>query len=183
MTAIPEFPRVHLPRFVYLAGPIMGCTEGEAKDWRQYADSKLRPHHIFGISPLRCEPLVGNKYELLYKDPRFGTARAIAAKNVFDVRNCDITLAFFPKPADGRNQSYGTIGECFWSDAEDKLTIVVTDDPNVARHPVIDSVRGWKLTACDTGDGLHFATIQDALDAAIEICVGVLGAYTGGKNV
>lgn len=183
MNAIPQWTRAYLPRFVYLAGPIMGCTEGEAKDWRKFVNGLLEPHHIYGISPLRCEPLIGEKYDLTYHDPRFGTPRAIAAKNRFDVRTCDMGIMFLPKPAEGRTQSYGTLGETFWSDAEDKMVVIVTDDPLVARHPVIDSVRGWKLLACDVGDGLHFKSMPDALQAAADICIGVLSAYTGGKNV
>jgi hypothetical protein len=175
--------RVFLPRYVYLAGPIMGCTEGEAKNWRGYVNQLLEPHHIYGVSPLRCEPLIGEKYDLQYADPRFGTPRAIAAKNRFDVRTCDMAICFLPKPEPGRAISYGTMGEAFWSDAEDKMVVLVTDDPLVARHPVIDSIRGWKLLACDVGDGLHFPTVDAALKAAAEICIGVLGAYTGGKNV
>lgn len=180
---VPQYPRVFLPRYVYLAGPIMGCTEGEAKDWRGFVNSRLEPHHIYGISPLRCEPAIDGKYSSIYSDPRFGTARAIAAKNRFDVKNCDMTLACLPKPPEGRPQSYGTMGEGFWSDADGKMVVLVTDDPYVAKHPVLDSLRGWKLLACDVGDGLHFESLEAALIAATEICAGVLGAYSGGKNV
>lgn len=157
-------------RFVYLAGPIMGCTGSEANDWRKYVDTKFKDagDHIYGVSPLRCEPLIGERYTADYPDPRFGTARAIAAKNRFDVRNCDITLAYLPKPEPGRVQSYGTIIECAWADAYGKQVIVVSDDPIVLRHPVLDACVDWKL---------------GSLDEAIDVCIGVLGGYTGGKNV
>ncbi len=64
---------------VYLAGPIAGCDKGEANDWRWHVAGKLRASGIVGISPLRCEPLVGERYMVGYEDPRFGTARAIAS--------------------------------------------------------------------------------------------------------
>lgn len=157
-----------MPVFIYLAGPICGCNHGEANDWRQYVADRLKPHDIIGVSPLRCEPLIGERYTFDYPDPRFGVPRAIAAKNRADVRRCDLTLAFLPLPVPPRVQSYGTIGEMFWADADDKPTILVSDDPYVMRHPVLDAAAGWKL---------------DTLDEAVDVIVGVLGAYVGGKNV
>lgn len=173
------------PRFVYLAGPILGCTMGEANDWRHHVAGLLRPHNIIGISPLRCEPLVGDRYSATYPDPRFGTPRAIAAKNRFDVRTCDMTLALLPKPVGDRPQSYGTIGECFWGDEASKQIILCTDDPYVAKHPVMDAAVDWKFVTrgCDPAAPEHFVAIEDCVTAAIETIVGVLGGYTGGKNV
>ena len=155
-----------MKKFVYLAGPILGCDFGEANDWRQYADAKLKDHGIVGISPLRCEPIHGERYTEAYPDPRFGTPRAIAAKNRFDVMNCDITLAFLP--ASMPSISLGTVGEIFWADMAGKQVILVSDHPKVITHPVIDAAVDWKLST---------------LDEAIDVCIGVLGGYTGGKNV
>lgn len=153
---------------VYLAGPILGCTKTEANDWRFAIAAALAEGGLVGVSPLRCEPLIGERYGLNYEDPRFGTARAISSKNVFDVRKCDLTLAYLPTPEPGRHQSYGTICEVAWAHAFNKPAIVVTDDPNVADHPVINSCAGWVL---------------DDLEAGVEVAIGILGAYSGGKNV
>lgn len=152
--------------YLYLAGPILGCTKGEANDWRGFVTDKLKPYGITCVSPLRCEPLVGEKYQMTYeKDPRFGTARAISGKNLFDVRNCDMTLAYLPKPELPRHQSYGTIGEMFWTNGDHKDVILVSDDPEIMNHPVIDLVASWKL-----------ATLQEAC----EVAVGVMGVYANG---
>lgn len=157
-----------MKKFVYLAGPILGCTGPEANDWRHDVDEDLFQHGIVGISPLRCEPLIGDRYGHGTPDPRFGVARAIAAKNKFDVDNCDITLAYMPKPPEGRHASFGTLGEIFWADRAGKQVILVSDDPEIINHPVIDAAVDWKLTT---------------LGEAIDVCIGVLGGYTGGKNV
>lgn len=154
--------------FVYLAGAILGCTKGEANDWRIEAADKLKDHGIIGVSPLRCEPLIGERYNLDYPDPRFGTPRAIAAKNKFDVTKCDLVLAFMPKPLEGKLPSLGTLGECFWADALGKQVILVSDDPFILAHPVIDAAVDWKLS-----------TLEEAYD----VIIGVLGGYTGGKHV
>jgi len=157
-----------MKKFVYLAGPIMGCTHGEANSWRHYVADKLADHGIIGISPLRCEPLQGERYSIDYPDPRFGTPRAIAAKNRHDVSNCDLTLAYLPLPEHLKVQSYGTIIELAWANMAGKQTIMVSDDPYVMLHPVLDAVSNWKLAT---------------LDEAVDVCIGVLGGYTGGKNI
>lgn len=154
-------------KYVYLAGPILGCTGPEANDWRKAVASRLKDHDIIGISPLRCEPLVGERYSANYPDPRFGTPRAIAAKNRFDVQNCDITLAYLPEVM-FNNISLGTVGEIFWADQAGKQVVLVSDHPKIVGHPVIDAAVDWKLTT---------------MDEAIDVIVGVLGGYTGGKNV
>ncbi len=87
------------PRFVYLAGPIKGCKEADAKDWRRYVAEELDAYGIAGISPLRCEPIVGERYGVGTDDPKFGIARAIMSKNLYDVKACDAILAYIPDPA------------------------------------------------------------------------------------
>src|SRR5665213_3305951 len=83
--------------FIYLAGPILGCDKGQANDWRKTFMFDLEEVGIRGISPLRCEPLIGAVYGENYnQDPRFGTSRAIKAKNFMDVQRADLTLAYFP---------------------------------------------------------------------------------------
>jgi nucleoside 2-deoxyribosyltransferase len=155
-------------RTVYLAGPILGCTKTEANDWRINVADRLKEHGITGISPLRCEPLIGERYGVQYSDPKFGTARAIGSKNIFDVRNCDLTLAYLPKLPDGRHQSYGTIAELAWAFALGRPAILVTDDQEIAEHPVLNSCAGWLLSS---------------LDDAVDVAIGILDGYCGGKNV
>ncbi|MDG5715635.1 hypothetical protein, partial [Acinetobacter baumannii] len=78
-------------KHVYLAGPIVGCNKAEANDWLKSVDLELMREskdRVRGISPLRCEPIIGERYLLNYEDPKFGTARAIGSKNMADVRWC-----------------------------------------------------------------------------------------------
>jgi nucleoside 2-deoxyribosyltransferase len=87
---------------IYLAGPIFGATGAEANDWRRDMTARLAPHGIVGISPLRCEPIVGDRYDVAYADPCFGTPEAILGKNFLDLRACDLTLAYMPAPPEIR---------------------------------------------------------------------------------
>lgn len=166
---------------LYLAGPIQDCTNEEANDWRKEVGNELEPHNIIGVSPLRCEPLVGKRYSAQYADPRFGTPRAIRSKNFFDVKNCNLTLAYFPlqkglwvspdyinKPPTFRMPSLGTICEVSWAFALGKPPIIVTIDDRIRKHPVIDGQAGW---------------LVDTLEEGIEIAVGILAGYHGGKNI
>ena len=101
-----------MKKFIYLAGPIAGCTLEEATEWRDYVRSML-PHGIIGISPLRCEPVQpGMRYDdpgavdKLWSDPR-----SINAKNWLDTESCDLVLAYLPKEMNDRRPSIGTIIE------------------------------------------------------------------------
>ena len=153
---------------VYLAGPILGLTGDEANDWRYKIAARLAEANIIGVSPLRCEPLIGKHYAPQYNDPKFGTARAIGSKNMFDVRACDMSLIYLPKPAEGRHQSYGTLLELGWAFAWRRLTVLVTDDPEIRSHPVVNFCANWVL---------------DDLEDAVTVIISILSGYNGGKNV
>lgn len=149
-------------RTVYLAGPIAGCDLGEANNWRKYVSDCLQQHNIKGISPLRCEPLIGERYATGYDDPRFGTARAIASKNFLDVQMCDMTLCYLPRSLNERRLSVGTVLELGWAHALRKPTILVSDYPFLTEHPVVQANAGW---------------ILPDLNSAIEVITGVLADY------
>lgn len=160
---------------VYLAGPITGCTKGEALGWRDYASSRLASAGITGISPLRCEPIVGERYGVGYSDPRFGVPRAIAAKNLYDMKNCDMALVYFPpeeksgwsslsQPADNLLYSWpsiGTILELGGLRMADKVPIVVCENKVLIKHPVFDAFSAWLLTDLDEGLDVAIGVLQD----------------------
>ena len=148
---------------VYLAGPILGCDVAEANDWREKFRQRLAASMISGISPLRCEPPPDERYAASYSDPKFGTARAIAAKNRFDVQAATMVLAYLPKALNDRRPSYGTIVEIAWAHAAGKPVLVVTDDPAIRDHPLINACAGWLL---------------ETLDEAHEVIAEILWDYT-----
>lgn len=153
------------PQTVYLAGPIAGCDKNEANDWRKDMRKKLGQLGIAGISPLRCEPLIGKTYELSYNaDPKFGTARAISSKNLLDTRKCDLVLVYLPREINERRPSYGSIIELAWAFALNKPTILVTDDPYLIAHPLVSACSSWLL---------------EDLDQAVDVIEGLLVDYQG----
>lgn len=157
-----------MTKFVYLAGPIAGRTEDQAKYWRgQVAKALAHKHDIIGVSPLRCEPVgISGVYDVSYQnDPQFGTLRAIGSKNFADVQMCDMTLAYLPK---GAPVSAGTLIEIGWSYALRKPVVLVSDDDYLINHPVVTTCCSWVL---------------NTLEAGTNLVVNILGAYAGGKNV
>ena len=157
-----------MTKFVYLAGPILGCTEAQANDWRKALALELMRSNITALSPLRCEPIHGPVYSAGYPDERFGTARAIMHKNMYDVQTCDAVLAYIPPPVRDGHHSWGTMVELSWAKAFNKLTILVSEDLNIRQHPVLAGQAGWV-----------FDNFPDALD----VLKGILGGYTGGRAV
>lgn len=177
---------------IYLAGPIFQCTEGEAKDWRAYVESALAPHGIVTVSPLRCEPLVGERYDTAYQDPCFGQPKSILAKNMLDLKRCDMTLAFFPPvtepdelrdfvrknvkdkrdaavlhriAAKGPQRSIGTIGEVSWAYALRKPCVIVSQDELIKHHPFTAMQPDWP--------------VLDTLDDAVRLITGIYTVYAG----
>lgn len=149
-------------KHIYLAGPIAGCTHGEANDWRTDVSRRL-PEGVVGISPLRCEPLITEKYELVYEDLLFGTAKAISSKNIYDLNTCDMVLAYLPQALEEKRPSIGTLMECGGAVWTGKPLILVTDNNYVRNHPLFAYGANWVL---------------DNFDDAIEVITGLLVDYT-----
>ena len=152
-----------MKKYIYLAGPIAGCTEEEATGWRDYVVSML-PHGIVGISPLRCEPLKeGMTYTEDGASPKmWSDPRAIATKNWLDTESCDLVLAYLPKEMNDRRPSIGTIIEIGWAIGLRKPLIVVSDDEYLMNHPLIQRNASWRL---------------DNLPDAVEVITGLFGDY------
>lgn len=71
----------------YLAGPIMGCTDEECKDWREYAKKRL---------PETLDPMDRD-----YRGKELANADAIVEGDKADINNAQILLVNFPKPSTG----------------------------------------------------------------------------------
>lgn len=161
--------------YVYMAGPIAGCKYGQANDWRQmFADmlAEINPN-IVGVSPLRCEPLIGEVYHTQYDDKRFGTPEAIQAKNFEDVQRCDVTVAFIPEDVtkDVGQPSLGTISEIQWAFALRKPRILISDVPGVVNNPVLKATIPWIF---EESTGFR---------SACDVVTGIFGVYSGDRRV
>lgn len=90
---------------VYLCGPINGCTDAEAKDWREYAKTKLPDT----LDPMRRD----------YRGREAESVNEIVELDKIDVTNCDVLLVNYDKP------SVGTSMEVIYAFERGKLVVVV----------------------------------------------------------
>ncbi|MFZ5715779.1 MAG: hypothetical protein ACOY3N_23375 [Bradyrhizobium sp.] len=102
----------------------------------------MAPHGIIGISPLRCEPMVGDRYDVAYADPCFGTPEAILGKNFLDLRACDLTLAYLPTPPEvaelsaiiGRMENLANIATDMFGPLDGEEKAIADDVETLKRH-------------------------------------------------
>lgn len=83
---------------IYLCGPIMGEIEGEAKNWREEAKTRLQDRFVL-LDPMRRD----------FKDNEVDSANEIVEFDLQDIRDADIILVNYNKP------SIGTAMEVFYA--------------------------------------------------------------------
>jgi hypothetical protein len=122
---------------VYLAGPVTGQTDSEAKGWRAGCALAFKGDGIKCISPVRDAPKLasGETYSISYTDEVIGgTPQAIRGKCKYDVGACHVVLAYMPRAP---WPSVGTIIEITRAHSLGKTVILVTDEPKLAQHPIL----------------------------------------------
>ncbi len=94
---------------VYLCGPINGCTDDEAKGWRDAAKELLTNCEVY-------DPMVRD-YRGRELEP--GIAKEIVENDKEDIDECDALLVMYEKP------SVGTSMEVLYAWQNDKRVIIV----------------------------------------------------------
>ena len=102
---------------IYLAGPINGCTDNEANDWRQFVQQKLKNKFTF-LDPMRRD------YRGRELEP--GIAAEIVNGDKEDLQKSDIMIAFCPKPSVGTSMEI----YLFWETGGDVLIVHPTLNPS-----------------------------------------------------
>lgn len=122
-------------KYVYLAGPIEGCTSNEIHGWRTTVQSLLHPN-VRGITPYRGDEKMNGAY-----DPTI--SKSIHMKNMLDSKSCDALLAYMPSEIVNRRPSYGTTFEIAWFDMMQKPIVMITDCNTIRNHPLMQTSVGW----------------------------------------
>lgn len=96
---------------VYLAGPINGCTDAEANDWR----TVMKGHFPDALDPMRRD----------YRGREDESVSEIVELDKQDIASCDVFVANCPQP------SYGTAMEILYAHQIGKPVVVIvpTDRP------------------------------------------------------
>ena len=142
---------ISVKKFVYLAGPIAGCSNQEINLWRQKCHAGFSGG-VIGISPYRAER----------ENDDSESQKRVIMKNYMDTKNCDLILAYLPKEINYRRHSYGTTFEIAWGYSLQKPVVIVSDDIGVHDHPLMNM------------SGAMFWDLEEAID---HINV-LLGAYS-----
>lgn len=150
-------------RYVYLAGPIKGCTHDEAVEWRDWVKVRLLPG-IVGVSPMRHKDFLKDRGIITgsYEEDPLSSRKGISARDQFDVRKVDMILAYMPLVANGGKVSVGTLMELGIAKGIGTPTVVVSDHPDVVEHPLVHEWCSWVLPTLELG---------------LKVVNGVLGAY------
>ena len=134
-----------MKKYVYLAGPIEGCNNNEINQWRSKCNLSF-DDFILGINPYRAE--------MSNDTPE--SRKRIAMKNYMDTQSSDLILAYLPKTINERRHSYGTTMEIAWGYSLRKPVVIVSDDPQVQDHPLMD-MSGAMFEELD--DGIDYINI------------------------
>lgn len=145
---------------VYLAGPIRGTDYKECTDWREYAKEKLTEAGITGISPMRGKEFLKDERKIdfimyQYQHP-LTIPKGIVSRDRFDVMRCDILLINL---LGAKEVSIGTMIEIGWADILRKPVVLVMEQNNPHRHPMITELPGF---------------IVDNLDEAIQLITEII---------
>jgi nucleoside 2-deoxyribosyltransferase len=106
---------------VYLGGPINGCTDEEARGWREAVKDELTASGHSWLDPMDRD------YRGREMEP--GIAAAIVEGDKEDIGECDVLLMNAPAP------SYGTAMEIFYGATLGKRVIVVLPDDGKPPSP------------------------------------------------
>jgi nucleoside 2-deoxyribosyltransferase len=124
---------------IYLSGPIMGCTDAEAKDWRAIAK---------GLCPTAIDPMARD-----YRGIEGDHAAEIVQNDKADIRNCDGVLVYWHLL---NRPNVGTSMEILYAWSQGKPIAVV----NATGEPLSP----WITYHCS---GRVFRTIEEALRALL----------------
>lgn len=148
-----------LNKYVYLAGHIQGLTYENATEWREYATKYLNERGIAASSPMRAKDYLKDQEDIAhhYNGHPLSTAKAITMRDRYDVKNCDLVLAYF----NGNTRSMGTSIEFGWADAWGKPVIMVdAPDGEHANHGMLSTIAGIIVPTLDEGLDLAIAILD-----------------------
>ena len=110
---------------VYLAGPINGCDDATAKDWREYTKQKLHPLGIETIDPMRRD----------YRGVEMEKFVEIVEGDKKDIDESDVVLANASVPSAGTSMEILYAWESAAYVSKDLLIISIFSTPGKNPSP------------------------------------------------
>jgi nucleoside 2-deoxyribosyltransferase len=129
---------------VYLAGPITGCSFGEAVDWREEFAEAL-PVNIVGMSPMRGKDYLKHLDEIPCDCDEIGILsgpKAVVTRDYNDCTRCDCIVVNL---LGAERVSIGTVMEIAWAKAFDvPVVLVMEKEGNIHDHIMIQECCGFR---------------------------------------
>lgn len=149
-----------MKKLVYLAGPISGCSYGEATNWRQYAIEKLNP--IIGLSPMRGKDYLLENLNInpVHVDGVLSTSKAIVARDRFDCQRADCILFNL---SESKQVSIGTMIEFGWADSARIPKVVVTGGNTIHNHAMVNQMSDFVAETLEEGIDIVKTILVDGL--------------------
>lgn len=141
-----------IQHYVYLCGPMTGCTWGQCSDWRTYVEGRLNAG-IGVLSPLRHKTYkeVNGVIKHVDEESLMSSAKAMTERDRNDVKRADMVLANFLGAED---KSCGSMIEFGWADAQRiPIVMAVEAEGNPHDHPLVTTLAGWRVETLD--DAIH----------------------------
>lgn len=142
-------------KYVYLAGPITGVSYDDTVNWRQRVSDAFLPG-IVGVSPMRVKEFLAAEKAIGHSYPEheiMGAAVPICTRDFYDCTHADMVLAYLPMWARSKSGSVsvGTCMELGWASGAGNPLVVVSDDPMVTTHPLVQGKAGWIVPRLEDG--------------------------------
>ena len=152
-----------MSKYVYLAGPISGCSYNGCTEWRDGATAVLRQNGIIGLSPMRAKDYLAG-LESISSDGKdyahmsvLSLPRGVTTRDRYDTQRSNVVLMNLLGTT---KVSIGSMIELGWADsARVPVVLVMEESGNVHEHMMVSEVIGYRVT-----------TIQDA----IHVCKSIL---------
>lgn len=148
----PLFVSAGAPTTVYLAGPISGCSYGEATDWRDAVIADLATAGIKGLSPMRAKEYLSHMQDLDKNCVEYGeinvlsSPRGIMTRDHFDCTRCDVLLVHF---GEATKVSVGTVMEVAWAFTHQTPIVCVMPPGNVHEHAVVSQAIDYRVNTLE----------------------------------
>lgn len=102
-------------RTLYLCGAINGCSDAEAKDWREETKRRLADKYVF-LDPMRRD----------YRGVEDAAYREIVRGDLQDIDAADVILVAGSRP------SWGTAMETFYAFGKNKYVVTICEAERVS---------------------------------------------------
>lgn len=148
-----------MSKLVYLAGPILGCSFEGCTDWRLEAAAQLGAHGVEALDPMRAKGFLRSHLAMNTENAEHAltTAKAITARDRFDVARCDLVLMNLL----GATQvSIGSMIEAGWADVGRKPVVLVMEPGNIHDHGMVREIAGFRAHTLEEGLAIVLAVLQ-----------------------